>query len=303
MEVKKLRIAFIIKSLIKNKERLISDIKQHFFEFNTTLLETKFANHAIELATTASQENDVIIAVGGDGTLNEVINGSLKSLHSNLKIGLLSYGTANDFAKSFDSSKSVSELLNKIKLNSFQEIDLGLATFIDHKGNQSSRYFNNISDIGLGGDVVMKVNKSKKILGPKITFSTKILQSFLTYKRQEVEATSSNGFSYEGKILSLVVANGRFFGNGLCIAPNASLTNSLLEIVLMGEVSLMDYVLNIGKIRKGEIIKHKGIQYVQLENLEVTALENPMPLDIDGEFVGYTPVQFKVLPKHIKLIA
>ena len=142
-----MKIAFIIKGLIKNKFRLTEEIMDPFPA--AEIFETKQAFHAVELAKNAVENNFThIIAVGGDGTLSEVVNGMALSGKENLPVlGLLSYGTANDFSKTTKLYGSISQLKNLIENNSTRKIDIGNVKFTGKNQMPEERYFINIGDI------------------------------------------------------------------------------------------------------------------------------------------------------------
>lgn len=141
--------------------------------------------------------------------------------------------------------------------------------------------------------VVKKVNESSKFLGADLTYTKSILQAFFTYKHSKVRLTSDN-FQWEGPILSLCMANGRYFGSGICIAPQAEVADGQIEIVIMGNVSIMDYLKNMSKIKKGKILEHPEIRYEQVRSCRIEALDAECPVDMDGEFIGYTPIELNI---------
>jgi diacylglycerol kinase family enzyme len=109
-------------------------------------------------------------------------------------------------------------------------------------------------------------------------------------------------FMYQGKVLTLAVCNSSYFGYGLCIAPLADIQDKFLNITCIGNVSLWDYFKNIGNIKRGKIINHPKVNYTTIKNIDVFHVNKPCPIECDGEFIGYTPVNIQILPKQLKFM-
>lgn len=296
-----MRISFIVKGLIKNKDRLFGEIR-NFFP-GAEIFETTHSFHAVELARNAVvNASSHIISVGGDGSLSEVVNGIMLSGDKNLPvIGLLPYGTANDFSKSVNLNDGLKQLRELVDRKTTRKIDVGSVFFTDRNGKAAERYFVNIGDIGIGGFIVENINKSSKMLGANMTFFLETLKAMFTYQRTKVKCVCKE-FSWEGKTLSMVMANGKYFGSGLCIAPDAALDDGKLNIVILGDVTVIDYLKNISRLKRGEKIIHPEVFYRETDEIEITPLESKCPIDLDGEFIGYAPAKFKILPAKIDFL-
>lgn len=306
-----MKAAFIVNSRIKRKNKFLASLAEleheQLFE-EITVHETTRKEHAISLAERATEKVDLVVAVGGDGTLNEVLNGFM--IGSQFRIGksapvlaYLPYGTANDFARTARITTDIEEFIDLVEHNQTQLIDVGMIRYSNTEGNDEERYFLNIADAGIGGEVVEKVNKSrtKKMLGANLTFMRAIAETFLTYQQSTVSCVADS-FEWKGKILSVVCANGRYFGNGMCIAPDARLDDGQLQIIIMSEVSTKDYALNLNRIRKGEKLNHPHVHYFEATELEVTPEKYSCAIDADGEFIGNIPMHISVLPREIQFL-
>ncbi len=196
--------------------------------------------HAIELAKQATENGcDYMIAVGGDGTLNEVINGMLQAKitpNEYPAIGLLPHGSANDFARTARISNSIAALIELIQSNTTQKIDLGKIII---QQTQETRYFINIAGVGLGAEVAQNLEQSSSVLGPGFNYLKHIIKGFLSYVKKEVSCTSSR-WQWKGKLLQMAVANGRYYGNAICIAPDAKLTDGQFQVAIFGDLSIWD---------------------------------------------------------------
>ena len=262
-------------------------------EYN--VLTTSEQGHAKRLARELANDGYThLVAVGGDGTLHEVVNGVMTSDNQGCRIGLLPAGTANDYARTVGSQRSLIQLIKSVNLDSIQHVNLGKIVLEDGH----IEYFINIADMGLGVDVVQRVNRSGKILGPSLTFSKAILQSFLTYKNQEV-AVKTKAWSWEGKINSLVVASGKYFGSGMCIAPDASVEGDAFSVVIIGDVRIRDYLKYVGQIKKGQKIDHPEVQYKTAKYLDISSKSG---IEADGEYIGEAPKTIELLRGQLNFL-
>ncbi|MCX8011293.1 MAG: diacylglycerol kinase family lipid kinase, partial [Ignavibacteria bacterium] len=284
------KITFIMNGLLKRKDKLKQEIENFFRnEFHVEYLVTEKEKHATELSTSSiNNKTDYLIAVGGDGTMNEVINGVMnvaKESRHNLIIGQLPIGSGNDFARTMKNTSSISRLLSLIKNQNAVEIDIGKLEYVNLNDKIESRFFNNISDIGLGGEVVKKVNESKMLLGPTLTFFFASVKAFFSYKRKKIKLTSAD-FCWEGKILLLCLANACYFGSGLCIAPHAKVNDGKIAVVIAGDIKLSDYLKNLSNIRKGKFIEHNEISYKEVSSCSIEPIDDNCLVEMDGELVG-----------------
>ncbi|WP_417431913.1 diacylglycerol/lipid kinase family protein [Halpernia sp.] len=295
------KITFIIHAKLRGISSLKSEIEATFSNgYEIKFKSTNKTFGAKDSAIEAIEENaEIIVICGGDGSINETVNGFLETENSHaINFGVLPLGTGNDFSRSLSVKNNLQELKSLIEQRKTIDVSVFKMNFIDKKQNENSRYFVNISDIGLGGFVVKKVSHSSKILGGNITYFLAIIFSFLQYKKQAVQLKSDT-FNWEGNMMSLCMANGKYFGSGMCIAPDANICDDRLQLTILGNVSLWDYIKNLNKIRKGQKIKHKEIFYTSVNNCKITSKENPCPIDMDGEFIGFTPLEVNLAERKI----
>jgi YegS/Rv2252/BmrU family lipid kinase len=301
------KIAFIIHGKVRNKQKIIKEIESTFFgNYKIAFFISEYSGHAIELSNRATQEGfNYIICVGGDGSLNEVVNGVMQAKNRNkeldVKVGVLPFGTGNDFIKTIKSPDTFSGIKKLIDDNSFKEIDLGIVHFKNHKGQDSLRYFINITDIGIGGVVVQNLGKYSKALGGNITYMMAIINTLLSYRNQPVKAIADE-FTFEGKVKNFVVANGKYFGSGIGIAPDAELDDGKFAIVILAEVSLIDFLKFSVTFKKCVKIDHPQIIYKSAKEITVESLSIPQPIDMDGEFIGYSPMNIKILSRVLSFL-
>ena len=203
---------------------------------------TEYSGHATELAKMAAlQGNNIIVAVGGDGTVNEVVNGMMmvsQEVRLTLSLAILPVGTGNDFVKSTGLNHSMQSLIQAIQQNKSTLIDIGSVTSLKN-GKDEIRYFANIADAGIGGLVAQKFLGLVRLLPAYLAYQISILRAFLSFKHALV-AIKGDNFEYKGKLLSLCAANGQWFGGGLGIAPHADIQDGNLAFVILGDVTLFD---------------------------------------------------------------
>jgi diacylglycerol kinase (ATP) len=293
------KVGFILNGNNHRKKKFYKELSEarkalKNVEFN--VIETTAQGHATSLAFEFVKEGYThIVGVGGDGTLNEVINGIMRHDNPDVVLGILPYGTANDFVKSLKVPANMTDMFEAVSQEKCSKIDIGVIDLENRK-----HYFLNIADIGIGAEVVKRVNKSTKLFGSNVTFFTAIARTFLTYKNQDVKCHTDH-WDYEGKTNSLVMANGKYFGSGMCIAPKADLSDGQFSVVISGDITIKDYLKNIKKIKRGEELTHSKVEYKTASKLDLTSTES-CGIEADGEFIGYMPASISVVPKKINLL-
>jgi diacylglycerol kinase (ATP) len=306
------KIAFILHGKIKKQDKIVAALKLLFADAADLIFSvTQHTGHASGLAFEAIKAGAThVICVGGDGSLNEVINGVMlaRQVDGNgreadeVKVGLLPYGTGNDFARTMGIVNDIGLLKKWIETGTNRFIDIGYTEYEGEKGIKANRYFVNITDVGIGGAISQRLAGSSKILGPAITYQKAILTALLTYNNQPVNV-QADSFNYSGNIMSLIVANGIFFGGGMGIAPHALPDDKLFSVVIIGQISMFEYLKNLGNIKKSKKVEHPEVKYLTASEIMIESTVAPLPVDMDGEFIGYTPIRLQIVPAAINFIA
>ncbi len=315
-----MKIAFVLNGSSKKLMHIINRIEYVFKDSDFIPFLSDKEGHIIELTKSAVLSDcDTIIACGGDGTLNETVNGVIEAFKldsgsepesydwekiSKIRIGLYPVGSGNDFAKTIDVSTDLHKLKYLIEKGDSELIDVGWVRFNDFDGQPLVRFFQNITDVGMGGETVAKLrNKYTRALGASFNYLWSISTTLLTYKNAKVRATGKD-FSYEGHVMNFVVANGKYFGKGLCIAPDASITDGQFEIVILGDVTLKDFAKNLNKLKQGETIDHPKVKYHRTDEVTIESLDEgrDLSIDMDGEYIGHAPLTLRCLQKRIRFI-
>lgn len=262
--------------------------------------------HATRLARDAILEGATrVIAVGGDGTVNEVVNGFFdldRLIGGNVQLLVYPGGTGGDFVRSIGMSGiAVAEALANAEE---RVIDAGRARLTAPDGSVRTHYFINISSFGSSGLIVDKVNKAPKVFGGKASFFVGTVRGLLAYRNQPVRLRIDDGPEEEHVINTVAVANGRFFGGSMKVAPDAIVDDGLFDIVVLGDIGLGTFVARSGDIYKGVHIKHPWVSVRRGKKVEATPLgKDPVLIDLDGEQPGRLPVTYEVLPRCIRLLA
>ncbi|OGS59970.1 MAG: hypothetical protein A3K59_11035 [Euryarchaeota archaeon RBG_19FT_COMBO_69_17] len=260
--------------------------------------------HATDLAREAVQGGaTTVVAVGGDGTLNEVVNGFLdgtgRPWNPEARLAVFSTGTGADFVKTLRTSNDPRAVARWILAGREIRIDAGLCEFAD-AGVPRARYFVNVGEFGSGGAVVDRVNHTTKVLGGRMSFLLAILRTLPRYRNTRIAYEADGGPRREAVVNDVVVANGRFFGGGLQPAPHADLRDGLLDIVIIGDVDFRTVRRNLGKLREGT---HLDLPYVTaFRARELRVHVGDEMIDLDGEAVGRHPTRFEVLPSVLRLL-
>jgi YegS/Rv2252/BmrU family lipid kinase len=273
-------------------------LKERKLEYE--ILSTEYQGHAIELTREALERGiRLVVAVGGDGTVHEVVNGMVrddKPINPDAALGVVSAGSGCDFIKTFglppDPVASVKHLDGP---NSFT-IDVGKIVF-EEDGTERTRYFANIAEAGLGADCVERASRLPRWLGPTMY----LIAFWLTMRKHKPANVEIDLVDrvYKGPMNNLVVANGQFFGGGMKIAPKAAPTDGLLDIQIE-HARKRDAIALIPKIFKGEHLPHPDIDEAKRVGCHVDA-DRRLRIEADGEVLGLTPASFEVLPDLISL--
>lgn len=263
---------------------------------------------ATEIARRGAEEGrDRIIAVGGDGTFGEIAAGVLLS-GRRVPVGLIHQGTGGDFRKSLGIEHRLDRYIEVINEGHAHPIDMGEVTCVGPDGSERKAWFVNAMSVGMGGLVGKYVAEGGRLMGPKATYFMASLKALFTGAAGRcVLDLTLDGQTQTHRISTrnLAVCNGQFFGAGMHIAPMARLDDGVFEIVTMGETR--GSVLSLSSaIYKGEHLGRAGVQHLRATELTLR-LENESDserflIDVDGDYIGRSPVTVKVLPGALDVL-
>jgi diacylglycerol kinase (ATP) len=251
---------------------------------------------------------ECVVLVGGDGTLNDAVQGFLESngnVASGPDLGLIPSGTGGDFRRTFELGDSVDEAAERLLRASPRPLDLGLLSVMGHDGVMVRRAFVNITSFGIGGLTDRIVNSSPKWMGGKAAFFTGTLRAMLVYKNAPVRVRVDGQVWLEAPIFNVALANGRFFGGGMMIAPDADPADGLLEVVALHDQSKLQSALLAQHIYKGTHLGQDGVSVTRGRVVEAEPLASgtEVLVDMDGETPGRLPLRAELSPGALRLRA
>ncbi len=246
-----------------------------------------------------------VVCVGGDGTLNEVVNGIMahnESIRSGLKLGFVPNGTGCDFIRTVSIPTDIGQAIDLIAEGPVHCIDLGKLFFKDHEGLDCFRYFHNITSFGLGGEVDERVNRSTKAFGPFLSFIWAMLISIIFYGKKRISFRVDNGFEQEYTVWNVVVANGQYHGGGMWVAPDASVDDCLFNVTVIGDLTLPEVFINLPRLYNGRIYDIRKVITMTGKKIEALS-DHRVLLDVDGEQPGMLPVVIDMIPGALNIIS
>lgn len=299
-----MKVAIILNGLSGKKRFFYSRLLPVINEVaEAHVFETQSATDAFSFSVKAVSQNfDVVIAAGGDGTINQVVNGMLQSslpLEKLPALSILPVGSGNDLARTVNIDLKADTLKQRLIQKNIKPIDIGSVTFQQH-GNESHAYFINVCSAGMGPEVLNYMRSGGKTLGAAVAYYIAILTTFSTYKCMPVTIKTS-GWQWKDSLRSLAIGNGRYFGSGLCIAPDAKPDDGEFGTFICGAVSVLDFVRYTNTLKTGGRISNPKIEYRTANVLELTS-EAPCRIEADGELLGFLPARVKVMPQRINFL-
>lgn len=273
-------------------------------EIGITAAFTERKGHAIELTNQAIREGfRKIIVVGGDGTLNEVINGIFLQDYcptTEMTIGLIPVGTGNDWGKMFGIPLVYEGAVKVIKESKTLIHDVGVVSY--HTSNElHKRYFINIAGLGFEALVVKKTNKQKdKGHSNKAIYFLNLLTSLVSYRKTTAEITI-DGSTSRARIFSINVGNGRYCGGGMRQTPEALPDDGLLDVTVIREMGRLEIIRNLKLLYDGTILSHPKVDGYRTKNIRIST-DSLLYAEADGELLGHTPAEFSIIPASVKVV-
>lgn len=287
---------------------IASDLRTHFGAFNVAF--TKRQGDGKELANRAVENGrKFIIACGGDGTINEVANGILET-GEDVEIGILPSGTGGDFRRTINVPQTMREAARALRDGETKTIDVGKVTFLNFDGDTISRFFLNVSSFGLAASIIERVKGDTSLswmpidaLRGKASFALSTLQEVIGPSVSRVKIRIDNSDEKTLDTVNFCVANGRFFGGGMKIAPEASLVDGMFDVINIGDISTAKILLNAHTLYRGTHLDLPEVKSKKASRIEASALDETTPIHIetDGELPGMLPAVFEIVPSALRL--
>lgn len=267
---------------------------------------TSGPGHATTLVREALRAGaERVIAIGGDGTNNEVVNGFFDErgapIAPEAALCLVPSGTGGDFRRVLTLPDDPLEALARVLDAPVRPIDVGRIAHVDHDGVERAQMFVNIASFGMSGLVDRIVNAASKRLGGRVSFFVASLRAMMRYRNQRVRLVIDHGrVEMELPIFNVAVCNGRYFGGGMHVAPAARIDDGRLEVVVLGDLSLGGKLALSSRIYKGTHVDMPGVIVESGTHVRAESADEVL-LDVDGETPGRLPATFEILPGALRL--
>lgn len=309
------RIAIIAHGRLRSHR----DLKTLATSIGSEILFTQYSGHASKLSSEIAPTNDILIVAGGDGSVNEVVNGVMQHERSlRPAVCIVPLGSGNDIARFNGFTSNANEVLTR--LNADRRINwdvLRIAFEISNEHTNTStnehtnklttqqvRYCVNVASIGLGGRVAQIFTDDLRKLPGHAGYFVAILRGFSSFKPVASLLTlTMNGSTktISQKRLIVAMCNSRYFGSGLGIAPEADPTDGVIEVVDIGEVGVLQYLRQLPRLRRASPLQDPRISYNKATECRLES-EEPIPIEIDGDFVGTTPMRVSIERHAIRFL-
>jgi len=280
------------------REALKSFIKEFKYEFTEKPLQ------AAEISRAAIKDGtELIVGVGGDGTMNEIANGFFENerpINPETTLGIVPSGTGSDFCRSLNIPLGLKNAIQVIIQAPSNLIDIGRVKFKDHSDSDKERLFLNVSDFGIGGEVVNRMNQERMKKKASSYFRC-LISTFMRYKHKSLMIKIDNKDIPLQDYMIGAISNGRIFGKGMKIAPEASLNDGLFDLVLVKGMKKFEFFRNVYKIYTGTHLSHPKISLIRGSKIEVNPAdsEETVLIEVDGEQVGSLPATFEIIPTSL----
>ncbi|MCA1594541.1 MAG: diacylglycerol kinase family lipid kinase [Acidobacteria bacterium] len=281
---------------------IAGQLRRHFGPFSCAF--TRRSRDAVEIARReASAGRRLIIACGGDGTISEVANGILLS-GVDAELGILPSGTGGDFRRTLKIPTRAADAALALRNGQARRIDAGRVSFINDAGVEESRYFLNVASFGMGGAVVKRVKEnfllpagSARLLGGRLSFAAAAVETALTFSKPSVRVRLDEGPESDLVVANFCVANARYFGGGMRVAPEAKVNDGLFDVVAIGDLSPLSILANSYRVYLGTHLGMRDVRHARARRVTARAASsNEVELEVDGELAGRLPARFEILP-------
>jgi YegS/Rv2252/BmrU family lipid kinase len=287
---------------------IASDLRAHFGAFQVAFTKKHGDGTALALRG-ADQNRKLIIACGGDGTINEVANGILQS-GKDIEFGVLPSGTGGDFRRTLGMPTNARDAAQNLRTGETRTIDVGKVTFFNHEGEQISRFFLNVSSFGLSAGVIGRVKTSTSLgwlpndlLRGRASFALSTLQEVLDLNYVTVKVKIDDKQEKSLNTINFCVANSRFFGGGMKIAPDAKINDGFFDVINIGDIKTAKIILNAYTLYRGSHLALPEVKSTLAKRIEVAPADfnQTIYLETDGELPGRLPAVYEIVPNALRI--
>jgi YegS/Rv2252/BmrU family lipid kinase len=239
----------------------------------------------------------LLVAVGGDGTVNEVASGIAGI--DGVELAVIPRGTGVDFVRTYGIPSKLDAAVEVAVRGATREIDAGRVGYRAWSGEAEEGWFVNAAGAGMSGAVAKRTNESSKAFGGKVSYLWSTLAVFARWRNTEVRV-SVDDETRAGRMHEIVVANGRYLGGGMMLTPEAEPDDGLFDVLLIGDITKADLVRTLPKIYRGTHLPHPKAEALR-GRVVMVETDEPVPVELDGEQPGTTPARFEVVPGALQL--
>jgi diacylglycerol kinase (ATP) len=262
---------------------------------------TEAPGHAVELAKAAVENGyEMVVSVGGDGTINEIVNGLYESGNiKDIMLGIISTGTGSDYIRSVGLPRHFKEACQLLMNPRKQFVDLGVTEYTIN-GRKAKRLFVNCAGLGLDAEIVKATTKRLKTLGGKSSYLVGLLTTFLLFHNINLSLIL-DGKKEDYKGCTILVCNGKYAGGNMLVAPHADPMDGFFDVMIIRELSKLDLLWSLPRIYRGTHLTHPKVTIKRVRDLYIDSTE-PISIQTDGELLGEAPAHFRVLPNVLSLV-
>ena len=263
--------------------------------------DTLFSERPGHLGVLAREAADggakLLVVVGGDGSVNEVANGIAG--RDDVEIAVIPRGTGWDFVRTYGIPHKLDGAIDVALSDTTRTIDLGRATYRAWDGSERVTYFANVASAGMSGAIAQRANDTTKALGGKVSYLWATFAVFAKWRNSEIRV-SVDGESRVGNMHDVVVANGKTFGGGMIICPDAEPDDGAFDVLTIGDLTKRDLLTTLPKTFWGKHLPHPKAELLRGASVTIDS-DEPLPVELDGEQPGTTPVRFEIVPRALRL--
>jgi YegS/Rv2252/BmrU family lipid kinase len=262
-----------------------------------TLLSTRPGELSEHARRAADEGAELLVVVGGDGSVHEVANGVAG--RDGVEVAVIPRGTGWDFARSLGIPRGVDRAIAAARDGRLRTIDLGRAAYRPWAGGEARSWFANVASAGMSGAIAQRANRTSKAFGGKASYVWATFAVFARWSNTQIEV-SVDGETRRARMHDVIVANGPFIGGGMKICPDAQMDDGLFDVLLIGDLTKRDLLLTLPKTFRGTHLPHPKAELLRGRHVHVDAPE-ALPVELDGEQPGTTPVRFEVVPGALRV--
>ncbi len=273
--------------------------------FNYEVVFTSGPNDAARIAREMADSGaHTVVAVGGDGTVNEIINGLIhndKPVNNDTRLVVIPCGTGKDLGRTLGTGLP-DTAARALRANVTMNMDIGRIRFQTTDGRTETRYFANVADLGLGAEVAQRINRSSKAFGGLITYLIAAVRTVIDFQPREIAVDIGGVRVFHASANMVVLANGQYFAGGMRVAPTASICDGLLEMYILVDVGKRALLTSLlPRVYRGKHVGRDGILHIRTGSASILCPAG-MLMEMDGEQIGRSPIQVDVLPQILPVI-